>query len=321
MNGFYQGRGWLVSLTAAAMIVSSASAQNATNLGLHARPSPVPAAIMPPSPVDYFRHLLAMPPQQRELLLAKKSPDVRKRILSKVNEYAALDPNECELRLRATELRWYLMPLLRATPEDRDTQMARVPDDIRDVVKSRLMQWEILPPSLQKEFLENEHVLSYFSGVDSTNGAAETPALSNAERSHWDALPESQRDAMIGQFSQFFALSPKEKQKAIGGLSQGDRAQMEKIMQAIDNLPQPQRAQCLRAYAKFASMTPLQRAQFLKNAQRWSQMSPAEQKAWGDLVEHVPQWPPAAPSAIMPLMPPMPTARPNFHPFNATNHS
>lgn len=318
MNGFYQGRRWMVFVAAAAMMVSSADAQTTTNFVLHVRPAtPMPAALVPPSPIDYFRHLLVLSPQQREALLANKTPAVRVKILAKVSEYAALDPNDRELRLRATELRWYMEPLMHAAPVDYDTQLARVPDNIRVVVKARLIQWQMLPPPLQKEFLENEHILGYFSGVDSTNGAA----VSDIEQSRWDALPESQHNALIGQFNQFFALPPQEKQKAIGGLSGNDRAQMEKIEEAIDKLPTVQRAQCLRAYAKFASMTPLQRARFLKDAQRWSQMSPAEHKAWDDLAEHVPQWPPAPPSALMPPMPSMPAVHPTIHPLNATNRS
>ncbi len=317
MNGFLQGRTWLVSLAAAAVIISPAAGQNGTNFVLHTKPASLPAAIMPPpSPINYFRYLLTLSPQQREAALANKPPSVRQKILAKVNEYANLDPNECELRLRATELRWYLMPLLRAVPGDRNAQLAQVPDSLRDVVKARLMQWELLPPPMQKEFLDNERIVGYFSGMDSTNGAAGTPALSAEERSRWDALPESQHNAMIAQFNQFFALPPVEKQKAMGGLPENDRAPMEKMMQALDKMSPQQRAQCLRAYTRFAGMTPGQRAEFLKNAERWSQMSPTERKAWGDLAEHVPQWPPAAPAAIMP---PMPPARPNIHLLNATN--
>ena len=65
------------------------------------------------SPVDLFRELLAMTPAGRENFLTNRPPGIRNRILAKVREYGALDPNERELRLRATELRWYLLPLLR----------------------------------------------------------------------------------------------------------------------------------------------------------------------------------------------------------------
>src|SRR5580658_9062947 len=187
MNRFRQGQGWVALFVAVALFIGSAVAWGATNLILHAKSLPIPVAIMPtlssPSPMLYFRNLLAMTPQQRENFLATKSPEVRARILAKVNEYAALNPNERELRLRATELRWYLMPLLRATPDDRDAMLAHVPDNIRDLVKSRLMQWEILPPSLQQEFLDNEHILGYFSGVESTNSPAAGSAPSDTEQS------------------------------------------------------------------------------------------------------------------------------------------
>jgi hypothetical protein len=324
MNGFYQGRGWLVSFAAAAIMVSfaaaaimvsSAAGQPATNFQLHIKPSAAPAAIMPPSPIDYFRKLLTLTPQQREAVLANKSPEVRVKILAKVSEYSVLDPNERELRLRATELRWYLVPIMHDAPAARDADLARVPDNIRVVVKMRLTQWEILPPSLQQEFLENERILGYFSGVDSTNGTAGASIVSDVDRSRWDALPENERNALIGQFNQFFALPPSEKQKAIDSLTSNQRTQMKHIMQAIDQLPQQQRAQCLQAYAKFASLTPQQRAEFMQDAQRWSQMSPAERKAWDDLAEHVPQWPPASP----PPMPPAPSAHPVIHPLTATN--
>ena len=270
---------------------------------------------MPPSsPINFFRSLLAMTPQQRESALANKSPEIRQRILAKVNEYAALDPDERELRLRATELRLYMMSVLRASPGDRDAKLALVPDDIRGLVKSRLMQWEILPPTLQQEFLQNEHVLSYFSHMEVTNGTASGPAPTNDEQSRWNALPADQRSTMIVQFNQFFELSPIEKQKALGELSGPERVQMEKAMQTFDKLPPEQRIECVRAYAKFVGMSSQERTEFLRNARRWAQMSPAERKAWCDLVLHVPQWPPMPQPVVMPPMPP------NFHAVIATNH-
>ena len=74
--------------------------------------SPVPVH----SPVDFFRQLLAMSPDQRAAALTNRSPEIRARILAKVDEYEALDPDDRELRLRATDLRWWLTPLLRLPP-------------------------------------------------------------------------------------------------------------------------------------------------------------------------------------------------------------
>lgn len=304
----------MVSLAVAMAAVSSSAQTVSTNLALRFKSATVPAAIMPPSPVDYFRNLLAMSPQQREKVLAKKTPAIRARIMAKVSEYAALDPRDRESRLEATELRWFLMPLLRASPSERDGKLALVPANIRGLVKSRLMQWEILPPALQTEFLENEHILGYFSGVEETNRLAGDAAPSGDEQSRWNALSDGERKAMMAQFNQFFELAPYEEQKALGTLPETDRAQMERAMQIFGKLPQPQRGECIRALSKFAGMSPLQRAIFLRNAQRWSQMSPSERKAWGDLVEHVPQWPP------MPVVPPPVPMPPGLHTVAITNH-
>jgi hypothetical protein len=180
------------------------------------------------------------------------------------------------------------------------------------------MQWEILPPPLQREFLENEHTLSYFSSMNTTNRFPMEPAPSGAEQSHWNGLSDDQHKIMTAQFNAFFELSPMEKQKALGGLSGAERMQMQKAMQMFGQLPPPQRIQCMQALAKFARLSPAERAAFLKNAQRWSQMSPAERKAWVDLVMHVPQWPPAPPAM---LMPPPRSPRPVQSPIEVTNRS
>ena len=62
---------------------------------------------------EFFRELLAMTPKEQEKYLTNRPPEIRGRILAKIHEYQALDSNEREMRLRATELRWYLLPLLR----------------------------------------------------------------------------------------------------------------------------------------------------------------------------------------------------------------
>ncbi|HEY1788878.1 MAG TPA: DUF3106 domain-containing protein [Verrucomicrobiae bacterium] len=334
MNRFRQG-GWLVLIPAAALFVSSAAAQDATNST--AFPISAAAAIMPPlasptpSPVDYFRKLLAMSPEQLHGTLAQKSPKVRARILAKVNEYAALDPDDRELRLRATELRWYLMPVLQAPPDQRTTQVSLVPADFRDLVESRLMEWEILPPTLQQEFLDNQHIAGYFAGLNTTNNNSETSAPSDAEQSRWNGYSETERQAMVAEFNDFYNLSPGEKQKALGELTDTERKQMQATLQTFGKLPASQRAECIHAFGKFEDMSREERTEFLKNAQRWSKMTVGERQAWRDLVAHVPQWPPLPTEAIMPplppgiippALPPMPApAPPNMRVVATTNHS
>lgn len=236
------------------------------------------------SPVDFFRKLLMMSGVERHQALADRPPEVRARIMAKLHEYEALGPDECELRLRATELRWYLMPLLRLPPDGREASLEMVPPDLRDLAKSRLSQWDLLPPELQQEFLANDKTLHYFT-------LASSPVSTNG--------PEQK---IAGQFQQFLDFTPAEQDKLLRTLSEAERAKMETTLKTFHELPVQQRLQCQRNFAKFATMSGPDRAEFLRNAESWAKMSPEERQTWRDLVAHVPLWPPLP--SIIPPMPP-----------------
>jgi hypothetical protein len=341
MSRLRQVRWWLVVVFA---IGPSAVFQlTAETVARVPAPNPLfstPTNLLPPplpqakSPVDLFRELLAMTPAERGKYLTNRPPATRDRILAKLREYTALNPDERELRLRATELRWYLLPLLHESPTDRAAQLAVMPDDLRPLVKNRLAQWDILPPPLQAEFLENEHTLRYFTHVDSSNSPPLPPLPQNPswhhsppgpDPAHGNALSEDQRQKIAAQFNQFFELTPVEKQKTLNTLSEAERQQMEKTLETFGQLPPTQRRQCIRAFTEFAGMSAPEKQDFLKNAQRWSQMSPKERQTWRDLVTHVPEWPPMPPMPSQSPMPPLPPLPPpltlHAHPALATNHN
>jgi hypothetical protein len=251
----------------------------------------LPLPPIPQSPVNFFRQLLLMSPGDRIKTLASRTPEARARIMAKIREYLALDADERELRLRATELRWYLTPLLQTPPASREARLAQVPPELQQLVKSRLTQWDLLPPPLQQEFLANEKTLNYVAHVEAQNPAATDP----------------QSQKIAEQFDQFLKLTPGEEQKLLATLSGVERAQMEKTLTAFNQMPAQQRAVCIRNFAKFAGMSGAERAEFLKNAESWSKMSPQERQAWRDLVLHVPLWPPLP----TPIMPPLPHAQPS----------
>jgi hypothetical protein len=322
MNCPRQAHWWLALFAAGQMAVSPLFAQDSTSVPVSAKSPPPPANILPPvpqmlSPVNSFRQLLAMTPQERRDHLTNSPPEIRERILAKVREYLALDANERELRLRATELRWYLMPLLRESPTNRTARLAQVPDDLRGLVQTRLAQWSILPPALQEEFLANEGILHYFSHVDSTNSPSHGP--SDAQQMRWNALSEADRSRITSEFNQFFDLTQVEKQKALKTLSDAEQSQIEKTLVTFSNLPPAQRRQCIHAFTQFAGMSPAERAEFLKNAERWAQLPPKERQAWRDLVAQVPLWPPLPHALILPPVPPH--LPPHPHPAVATNQN
>ena len=255
------------------------------------------------SPVTFFRQLLLMTTLERNNSLSSRPPEARAKILAKVREYQVLGPNERELRLRATELRWYLTPLLRLPAEQREARLASIPENYRALVRQRLGQWSILPPALQQEFLTNDQPVHYFAHV----ATSDAPAASAVSQK------------LAAQFDRFFELTPAEKNQTLGSLSPAERAEMEKTLQTFEKLPPRQRLQCLRNYATFVGMSATERAEFLKNAGRWAQLTPAERQAWRDLVAHVPAWTPMPappiPAAIYP--PPLPAH--SLRPGVATN--
>jgi len=293
----------------------------ATNAGRAAGGLPPMPPTTARSPVDLFRNLLAMTPAEQEHYLTNRPPAIRGRIVAKLHEYAAMDPDDRELRLRATELRWYLLPLLHQSPTNRTAQLTGIPPELRSLVKTRLMQWDLLPPPLKNEFFDSERALHYFSQVDPPLPTPEPPGSLDphtVDLSRWNAMPAEQRQKITDQFNSFFELTPGEKQKTLRTLSAAERQQMEKTLQTFDQLPPGQRQKCIRAFTEFAGMSASEKQDFLKNAQRWSQLSPKERQTWRDLVSHVPVWAPI-PANLMP--PPRPALTLRVDPALATNRN
>lgn len=261
----------------------------------------LPLPPLPQSPVVLFRQMLAMSPAELTRSLTNRTPEARARIMAKVREYHAMDPNARELRLQATELRWYLTPLFRMAPADRAARLEQVPAELRDLIKSRLAEWDALPVTTQQEMLTDAKTLPYFARVETNN-----------------APLDAAHQKIADQFDRFFDLTAAEQAQCLATLSDAERAQMEKTLQSFQNLTPQQRFACIRNYARFAGMSAVERADFLKNAERWSQMSPDERQTWRNLVAQVPQWPLMPPSVPPNLIPPHPTLKP-MRPNIATN--
>ena len=277
--------------------------------------------ILPPTPtlrsqVVLVRNLLAMSPAERRQSLTNRPPEVQKRILAKLREYESLKPNERELRLRATELQWYLQPLMSLPRTNREPHLAMIPEEQRKLVAERLERWDLLPPGMQEELLNNEMTARYFSQLESATEeqkqkllaqiSPERRAKLEAGLDHWRELSEEQREKTLAGFNAFFELTPREKQKALGTLSDAEQRQMEKTLQTYASLPPAQRAECIRSFEKFAGMSLEDRQAFLKNAERWKLMSPAERDSWRTLVKFAPMIPPTSSGITLPLRPPQP---------------
>lgn len=268
---------------------TSLAAQTRTN----ATPAPLPHPPAPilRSPVDSFRALLLLPAPERQKQLAVRPPAVREQLLAKIREYQSLTPEECELRLKATELRWYLQPLMTLPPTNRAARLAIVPTNLLAMVQARLEQWDRFAPAVQQMLLTNQHGASYLA----SGGTAHL----------YPPLPgEKVRQKLQERFARIFEFTPTEKEKVLASLSDAEQRQMRKTLNDFEQLTPAQRMQCVRSFAKFSGMSPVERQEFLKNAERWAQMTPTERQSWRTLVSHAPALPPLP--QLLTRQPPLP---------------
>ena len=292
----------LLTVAAGLLLTCMASGQPDTNAPPASPPNRViPAHLQRKSPVAFFRELLDMSPAKREQFLSNHRPEIRKRIEAKLEEYESLAPGERELRLRTTELYWYLRPLMSIPRNDRAQRLAQVPVDLRQLVEDRLDLWDMTPPSLKEELIENEIAVRYFTRTEPNLPPREGPSPRRRQFEEgihrWQNMSPDQRRMIEDHFNQYFALTPEEKTRTLESFSETDQQQMQKTLQAFERMPVEQRAICVRSFEKFATLSPREQHQFLANAERWNRMSREERQQWRDLVSQVPDWPPLPPDA------------------------
>lgn len=244
------------------------------------------------SPISFFRTMLETNREAREQYLSEKPPEQRKILESKFNEYLTLPPDERELRLFMTELRWYLLIILRNNTTNRTLLIEQIPDRYKSLVSDRVQHWQKLPPDLQKELIENEFALQYILRLnDNQNNTAVLSSLHPQQRAklqqlieNWNRFPQQRKKTLIENFNKLFELSPQEQQSALKILPAGEKIRMEKTLSAFSGLSKEERERCIASFKKFSSMNESEREQFLRNAAKWAEMSPEERDAWRNIV-------------------------------------
>ena len=279
---------------------------------------------MPPlpqvaSPVDTFRELLALTPEQRERALAEKPETHRAKLRTKLAEYAGLTSEEREIRLRVTELRWRLLPLMQMDSTNRAGLLRTVPLKDRRLIQERLEQWDQLSPEARKQLLDNQATFDYFARLDGSSPAqreallqtvpVERRAQVEEDFQRWRAQPVSDRERLYRGFTQFFELTERERERILAALPTSQRTQAHQTLDAIAKLPEAQRNRCLESYRKFTSLSPVEREQFAKNAERWQAMSESSRENWRQLTRNLPPLPPLPPGLAVPPLSSVDTSR------------
>ncbi len=259
------------------------------------------------NPVGIFRDLLAMRTDAREKELAAKPERLRTVLTSRLREYDALQPIEREARLRSTELRYHLHPLLTTPLAERAAKVAVVPENFRPLVTERLAAWDKLPAEIQREILTNERLIQ----------AITRPAIPNAfpplppglvpkvpdNLAHWQSLGPLQREQLLDSFTHYFRLDEQAKTRVMAALPATQRAETARTLDQLEQFTAEERAACLTALKKLGQMTPAEQARFYANAELWQKMSDRERAAWRKVVVEFPPLPPGAGPQLPPLPP------------------
>jgi hypothetical protein len=254
-------------------------------------PTGLPAALFPPlpqSPVAVFRMLLATNELGRTQWITKWKPTQRAYLENKIAEFTNLSPDEREARLQTLQLRWYLPPLMTMDYAERANRLASIPQPERALLESKLRTWDIQPPQIKKDLLDNQQVIGIFMFPGASGASSNVLRGLSLERQDelrrqlekLNQLPDERRTRTLANFQQYFQLTPAEKNKALDKLTVRERAQMQQTLAPLEILPPSLRQQALMGFRKFAELTPPDRAAFLQSAERWQNMSEAERAKW-----------------------------------------
>ncbi|MBL6763615.1 MAG: hypothetical protein ISQ14_01565 [Verrucomicrobiae bacterium] len=264
------------------------------------------------SPLEFFRKLLVMDVPARDAELRKLSPGSRAALQGKIAEYAALSPGERELRLRATELRYFLRPLLGIGSELRGRAVAVMPEEFRALVAARLDQWDRLDAATRKAILDNEWMLLGVlrigpqfaaTAVSAESARGDATALQERLRA-WQGLSVAKQAELLERFNRFFSLNAREKEQVFERLPEYQRIKVFATIEEIRELPEGERLACMDALRRFVDMNAIERATLIRNAELWRGLSGTERQAWRMVVQKFPPMPPGI------EMPPLP---PGFH--------
>jgi hypothetical protein len=266
---------------------------------------PLPPPPLPASPVATFRMLITTNEAGRNQWLALHKPGQREYLQSKIAEYLALSVEEREARLQALRLRWYLPQLMKMPSADRAARLAQIPEPERALLSGKLKVWDILPPPIRQDLLENQLAISVFLSAKQGGSPEGLPPGVSPERrkeleaqsKRLDELPSQRRAHAIATFERIFGLPTNEQGKALQRLTPTELAQMQQTLTRF-NTP-AERQQALAGFRKFAELSPEDRAAFLQTADRWQAMSEADRENWRKMVTRL-----RSAGAIPPLPPP-----------------
>ncbi len=251
-----------------------------------------PSPRLTPSPVELFRTLLATNADGREAWLAVKPVASRAAIEAKLREYDALTQEQRAQKLRASQLSWYLPPLIRMPATNRAAVLAVIPEEDRKAIEMRLAQLTILPPTMLNQIVTNQRLLVMIDAREQSGSNTLTQVSPDRRRLAEQVYPV---------WKKLLELPPSARAKPLDKLTAADRASMELALSKFGKLTSEERAQARVGFKKFAELSAAEREAFLNSAEQWRTMSEKDREVWRKMAAALQRPPARLPLPTAPL--------------------
>ena len=263
-----------------------------------------------PSPVEKFRLLLEASSSELNSELDTYPEETRSRIRLKITEYRKLSVEKRRQKLVATELRWYLPPLLNVDQETRDLHLKKLEPILANVIYQRLLTWDTLPEDLKSSSSKSSLIIGHLSKAPSLNPPLPNPSASGTLASA--AQPSSQNtpslpgapgnsgsvkasnpvsEERLQRLQAYFGMSQEAKNATLKDASLMSDSIFMSRLNWLETMPEQLWERVLSHLIRFQELSAEEKKAFGQSIKTWNRLPQAEKQAMRNLVKRTPPFP------------------------------
>lgn len=227
------------------------------------------------SPISKFRTLLEWTPEERTQFVKKQPANVRQILERKILEYESLSDSQREFRLIATELHFYLEPLL---IDNRDIDISTVqdiPDHLRKYIDQSVAFWNRIKPAHRDLLLAKKEAVSYLISISSR--LYDLEKLMPKPAPEWDNLYH------------FLQLPHKKQLSFMRASGIQPSPEMSNLLKAFQGLEVEEKRNCAHAFVCYLSFPDQLKTRFVDGLAQWSEKKPSERSIWREIAGKYPK--------------------------------
>jgi hypothetical protein len=255
-----------------------------------------------PSPVEKFRLLLEASSSELKAELDAYPEETRSKISVKIAEYRKLSVENRRQKLTATELRWYLPPLLNVDQDTRDFHLKKLEPGLAEVIHQRLMTWDSLPEDLKSSSSKSSLIIGHLSKAPSLNPPLPTPSASGTVASAPKlpkvpgtsvsvnaAAPVSQE--RLQRLKAYFEMNQEAKNATLKDASLMSDSIFMSRLNWLETMPDQLRERVLSHLIRFQELSAEEKKDFGRSIKTWNRLPQPEKEALRNLVKKTPPFP------------------------------